>query len=46
MLRHISDFVGKSKVQIVMAKAENCAVPFEIVNVKALERLLPFPCRE
>ncbi len=45
-LQYIYDFAEKSKIKIVMAKAEKNRILFETVKVKTVEDLLPFPFRK
>jgi len=45
-LQYIYDFAKNPKIKIVMAKVENGRILFEIVKVKTLEELLPFPFRK
>jgi len=45
-LQYIYDFAKNSKIEIVMAKAENGRILFETVKVKTFRELLPYPFRK
>lgn len=45
-LQYIHDFAKNSKTKIIVSKAENRKILTEMVDIKTIEELLPFPYKK